>query len=231
VTRQLPLALTQREVRGRAALFVSPANALAVAAVDGWRDWPEGKAVLCGPPGSGKSHLGHVWAEEAGAATVAARDLAGADLRALAGSGAVLVEDADRIGGDAAAETALFHLHNMLGAARAPLLVTAALPPRDWRLRLPDLETRMQAAPLIRLDPPDDALLSATLVKLLADRQLHAAPGVIDWLMQRMPRSLQAARTIVAALDARSLADRRPVTVALARAVLDTLAEDAAGRA
>jgi chromosomal replication initiation ATPase DnaA len=89
----------------------------------------------------------------------------------------------------------------------------------------------MQAAPLIRLDPPDDALLSATLVKLLADRQLHAAPGVIDWLMQRMPRSLQAARTIVAALDARSLADRRPVTVALARAVLDTLAEDAAGRA
>lgn len=229
--RQLPLDLPLREARGRGDFFVSPANALALAALDDWRHWPDAKAVLCGPAGSGKTHLAAVWAAETGATVLGAGDLPGADLPALVAGGAVVVEDAEGIGGQDLAERALFHLHNMLAEVGAPMLVTARLPPRDWGIVLPDLETRLVAAPLIRLEPPDDALLSAVLLKLFADRQLTPAPGVIDWLMLRMPRSLQAAGTIVAALDARSLADRRPVTVALARIVLATLVETPEGQA
>jgi hypothetical protein len=34
----------------------------------------------------------------------------------------------------------------------------------------------MQVAPIARLEPPDDALLSAVLVKLFADRQIAVRP-------------------------------------------------------
>lgn len=225
MSRQLAFDLPARDEMTRAAFFVSPVNALALAAVDGWRDWPGGKMLLVGPSGSGKTHLAHLWAAETGAALIAAADLAGADLPALAAAGRVAVEDADALAGDRAAETALFHLHNLvLPAGR--LLMTATRPPRDWGLVLPDLMSRMQAAPVTRLEPPDDALLSAVLVKLFADRQIAVAPNLIPYLVARMPRSIGAARGLVAALDARALAEGRPITRALAAEILDSAGDE-----
>ncbi|MBP9183428.1 MAG: chromosomal replication initiator DnaA [Fuscovulum sp.] len=225
MSRQLAFDLPARDEMTRAAFFVSPVNALALAAVDGWRDWPGGKMLLVGPSGSGKTHLAHLWAAETGASLIAAADLAGADLPALAAADRVAVEDADALAGDRAAETALFHLHNLvLPAGR--LLMTATRPPRDWGLVLPDLMSRMQAAPVTRLEPPDDALLSAVLVKLFADRQIAVAPNLIPYLVARMPRSIGAARGLVAALDARALAEGRPITRALAAEILDSAGDE-----
>ncbi|MCB1539155.1 MAG: hypothetical protein KDJ49_09365, partial [Alphaproteobacteria bacterium] len=69
--------------------------------------------------------------------------------------------------------------------------------------------------------PPDDALLGAVLVKLFADRQMRIDIGVIEYCIARMERSFSAARDLVAQLDQRSLVEKRPVTVAMARAVLN----------
>ena len=69
-------------------------------------------------------------------------------------------------------------------------------------------------------------LLSAVLVKLFADRQLAVPPALIPWLLQRMDRSFAGAQRLVAALDARALAEGRPVSRALAQAVLDSPAAD-----
>ena len=220
MNRQLTLDLPLCEARGRDDFFVSPANALALAALDGWQGWPAAKAVLAGPPGSGKTHLAHIWSAATGARILAATALPGADLPALA-TAPVVVEDAQQIGGIPAAENALFHLHNLMAAAALPLLVTASAPPRDWGLRLPDLASRMQAATLIRLDAPDDALLHAVLAKQFADRQIAVPPGLIDWLVPRMTRSFQTARDVVTALDARALEEAGPITRQMAADWLD----------
>ncbi|SNX68894.1 DnaA protein [Cereibacter ovatus] len=217
---QLAFDLAVRPALRREDFFVSPANALALASLDGWRGWPRGKMVLVGPSGSGKTHLAHVWAAQTGADLIPAEALAATDLPRLAANGAVAVEDADTIAGDAAAEEALFHLHNLLIELGGVLLITAASPPRDWGLCLPDLKSRMQAAAVTRLDPPDDALLSAMLVKLFADRQIAVPPTLIPWLVARMDRSCDAARALVAALDARSLAERRPISRQMAADLL-----------
>lgn len=205
-----------------AGFFPSPANASALAMIGDDAAWPGGKLVLVGPEGAGKTHLAHIWAA-GGGRIVASQDLPGLDLRALGPR--VAVEDAELIGGNRAAEEALFHLHNLiLTAAQASgrLLITARTAPRDWGLRLPDLLSRMQAAALARLDPPDDALLAAVLVKLFADRQISVPPNLIPYLVARMERSIAAARDLVARLDARGLAEGRGVTRALAAEILDS---------
>ncbi len=219
MSRQLAFDLPAQAAYRRADFYPSPANAEALAAIARWRDWPSGRLVLIGPAGAGKTHLMHLWAEAAGAQIIAARDLAGADLPALA-TAPVAVEDADQIGGDPGAEKALFHLHNM--SAGQGLLISAATPPRDWGLGLPDLLSRMQALGIASLLPPDDALLSAVLVKMFADRQIVVPPNLIPYLVQRMDRSIAAARALVAALDATALALGRPITRALAAEVLDS---------
>ena len=214
--RQLAFELPPVVALTRSDFLTSDANRLALQAIDGWRDWPEGKLVLVGPEGSGKTHLAHIWAEAAGAVILPAAALAGADLAALSGT-SVVIEDAQRIG---PAEAALFHLHNMVRASGKALFLTADCPPRDWGLGLADLLSRMQAAPVVRLEGPDDALLSAVLVKLFADRQLQVAANLIPYLVSRMPRSVGAARSLVAALDARALAAGKPITRQLAADLL-----------
>ncbi|MBI1220121.1 MAG: chromosomal replication initiator DnaA [Rhodobacteraceae bacterium] len=221
----LPLPQARPAATGRADFFVSAANAAALAAVDGWQDWPQGKLVLVGPPGAGKSHLARIWAAETDAALLPAADLPAADLPALAATGRVALDDAHHVAGDAAAERALFHLHNMLAAAGGQLLLTATEAPNRWPVALPDLASRLQAAPVARLDRPDDALLAAVLVKLFADRQLHVAPAVIAYLATRIDRSLAAAAGVVVAIDRQSLTTRREITRAFAAEVLDTLTE------
>lgn len=220
MTRQLTFALPVIEGYARADFFASPANAQAMTAVDSWRDWPAGKMLLVGPAGAGKTHLSRIWADLAGAATVYPADLAAADLPMLAAIGAVCVDDADKVAGNAAAEAALFHLHNLLQSG-GRLLMTAATPPRDWGLGLADLQSRLQATAITQVLPPDDALLSAVLVKLFADRQITVPPNLISYLVSRIERSIATARDLVAELDAAALTLGRPITRTLAAEILD----------
>ena len=216
MTRQLAFDLPVATALTRADFFGSPANAAGLLAVDQPDLWPGGRMLLVGPAGSGKTHLAHIWAKAVGAQVVTVAGLDGA----LTGAATALaVDDAHLVAG--VAETALFHLYNRLGDS-GRLLLTAPVPPRDWGLQLPDLLSRMQAVAITRLEAPDDALLSAVLVKLFTDRQISIGLNLIAYLIPRMERSIRAARALVAALDARALAAGRPVTRALAAEVLDT---------
>lgn len=218
--RQLSFDLPARTALGRGDFFVSPANSQAVALIEGWRDWPSRKLLLAGPSGAGKTHLAHVWARLSGARIVAADALARADIPALA-AGPVAIEDAHAIARDRAAEEALFHLHNLVLAEGHALLVTAREAPALWDLGLPDLASRMAGTLMVRLGPPDDALLAALLSKLFADRQLSPTPDTVPYLARRIERSFDAAQGVVAALDARALTEGRAITRALAAEVLD----------
>jgi chromosomal replication initiation ATPase DnaA len=220
--RQLVLDLATRPALGRADFFVTGANRLALAQVDAWPRWPGGRLALAGPPGSGKTHLVHVWAARAGARVIAAEALPALDPGAVEEGAAVAVEDADRLpaGARGAAEEALFHLCNRLAAGGGSLLVSGREAPARWPLVLPDLASRLEAAPVARLEPPDDALLAAVLVKLFADRQLAVAPDLVRYLVGRMERSFAAAEATVTALDRAGLARHRPVTARLAADVL-----------
>jgi len=218
---QLPLDLAYRPALGRDDFLVAPANAQAVAWIDRWPDWPAPALAVFGPAGCGKSHLGEVWRARNSAVAIAARDLLETGLPALlAPSRAVVVDSAADVAGNARLEEALFHLHNLPREAGGHLLLLDRAAPARWSLALPDLMSRLRAAPAVGVDAPDDRLLAAMLVKLFADRQLRPGQEVLGYLLARMERSADAARRIVAAIDRASLAARRPVTVPLAREVI-----------
>jgi chromosomal replication initiation ATPase DnaA len=195
--------------------FVTDANRAAYTMIAAPEIWPQGKLVLTGPEGSGKSHLTRVFAGRHGAQILSAEVLPAG----LHPAGAIVVEDMDRL--PQASEEAMFHLHNHLAAHRFPLLMTARSHPTRWSVALPDLASRMQATTPATITGPDDALLQAVLMKLFADRQILPPPGVATYLVPRIERSFANAQRIVAALDAAALTEKRPITIKLAAQVLD----------
>lgn len=223
--QQLSFELPAKVALGRDDYFVSPANALAVAMIDAPQNWPGGKLVLSGPEGAGKTHLVHVWAAQTGARIVKARDVCEAEVPALA-QGPVAVEDVPEIATNADAQTALFHLHNLVLAEGHHLLLTGRAAPHLWALPLPDLQSRIDAAQHVALDHPDDSLLTAVLAKLFDDRQIVPRPDVIPFLVRHMDRSLNTAARMVARLDQVSLQERQSLSRKLAARLLGEAEED-----
>jgi len=219
--RQMPLGLRHRAALGRADFIVGRANREAIEIVDRWLAWPERGVLLVGPAGSGKSHLTAIWKEASGAADIAASKLADGDVERLAAERGVVVEDLHAGPID---EAALFHLVNAAREAGGALLLTSRLGPTALGLKLPDLVSRLRAMHLVELREPDDALLRQVLTKLFADRQLVVEPAVIDFIIVRMERSLEAANVIVDQLDTDALAETRAITRRLASEVLGRLA-------
>jgi chromosomal replication initiation ATPase DnaA len=221
---QFPLPFDHRPSLDGEDFLVGPCNAEAVAWIDRWPDWPGPALALAGAPASGKTHLASVFAQESGGRFITAADVAGVPPADLTGAGVPLIlDDAEAVAGDAAAEQGLFHLLNHLAGRPGTLLLVAAEAPARWGVRLADLGSRLNALPVATIGAPDDALMAALLVKLFADRQLQVGADVVNYLAARMERSFAAAQTLVGALDERALAERRGITVALARTVLEAL--------
>lgn len=205
---------------GRDDFLPAPPNAVALQTVEAWPAWPDPLLLLIGARGSGKSHLASIWAARAGAEIVSAAELATAGPFALAERPALVIEDADAIG---EAEAALFHLINLARERKAGLLLTAQQRPELWGLKTADLLSRLRLAPAVELGLPDDALLTAVLVKLFSDRQLIVEAAVVDYIALHIDRSLDRARQVVALIDREALARGRKVSRATARDVLQRL--------
>lgn len=211
--RQLAFALPHAESLTRDNFLEGPANAAAVALIDGWPEWPNRIMFLVGPEGCGKSHLAAVWAEQAGARLIAAHALNAANVPGALATGALVVEDLKPGDFD---ERALFHLMNLAREDGAFILFTARVPPSSFEIELKDLRSRLRAVPVVSLSSPDDQLFRALIVKFCADRQLSVDESVVGYLATRLERSYAAARRAVELLDAEALRQGRPVTRAFA---------------
>lgn len=219
-SRQLAFDLDLRPALGDEDFLVAPPNAEAVAWIDRYPDWPCPALAIIGPPGSGKTHLGRVFMARTGAAEIGISDLADA-AGVLGDAPKVFLDDAERIAGDAAVEEGLFHLFNKAREEGGAILLSASAPPARWPLKLPDLTSRLKTAPAPVIGMPDDALLTALLVKLFADRQLSVGEDVLDYVVPRMERSFAAARSFVGDIDRLALERKRRITVPLAREILN----------
>jgi chromosomal replication initiation ATPase DnaA len=214
MSEQLLLDFEHEAASGIEDFMPAPGNREALAWLARWPDWPAPALVVYGPPGCGKSHLARIWAARSGAVALAPARLAAA---AAEPPHAALLDPAAPVGD----EVALLQLYNRLREQCGHVLLLARQPVAAWQLRLPDLASRLRAAPAVAIGPPDDALLAVLLVKLCDDRQLAIPDDVVGYLVRHMERSFAAARAVVEALDLCSLRERRPLTVALARAVLE----------
>lgn len=220
---QIPFDLGHRTAMGRDDFLIAPNNQDAVAWIDLWPDWPAPTLILYGPVASGKSHLAAVWGERSNAACVNPGTLNDESIRHIASAAKhIILEDADGLIGNIEAEKGLFHLYNLFKEEKRSILLTLVEPPVRRAFALPDLASRLRAAPAVAIREPDDVLLGSILVKMFNDRQLRVGHDVINYIVLHMERSFEAARQIVETADRRAMIEKRNISVPLVREILGT---------
>ena len=191
---QIGLPFEWAEDKGGRDFVVSDANAIAVRHLESWRDWPVMTSILSGPPRSGRSTLGRLFA---------------------AMSGGTVIDDAEGAG-----DEPLFHAWNAAQLERRPLLMIARHPSAQWTVALPDLKSRLAAAPQVRIEEPDDILVRTLLERGLTRAGTDWAPDLADWLGRRIERSYATVTGVIDSLNAASIAQARRMTVPFARETL-----------
>ncbi len=211
--RQLALPFTELAQPYTAEDFCpAPSNAAArdwLARPDAWSN---GRLVLWGEAGCGKTHLLHIWAREH-----QAQILNGPGLRGfIRPDGPVAVDDAEL----AAQPEALLHLLNAAAEEGCFVLLAARQPPARMGYKLADLSSRLRASASVEIRAPEDELLEALLTRFAAAHQLHLPIHVRNLLLLHLPRAPAFYREAVARLDRMAMDGGARITRTMAAAML-----------
>lgn len=201
-------------------LIVSSSNLDAASLIDHWPAWNGPFAVLVGPRGCGKTHLAEIWSDRADAYRLDLGALNSADLDAAQAGRCISI---DGLTPDLLDETHLFHLMNSVRNAQSHLLLTSETPIELWPIKTADLMSRIKSATTVHISPPDDALLTGVIAKLFSDRQIDVQISVIQYIVQRIERSLEVAIDLVERVDKMALQNKTSVTKPLVKQMLDNM--------
>ncbi len=227
--QQLPLGV-QLEVSSRFETFRAGSNLAAVEELCALRTGPRQPVLwIAGPAGAGKTHLlqatcvrlgdhGHPVAYVPLARTMAAGPALLANYERL---DAVLLDDVDRVAGNAGWERALFSLHNELQEQGGRLVLSALNLPARVPFGLADLASRFSAASQHVLKPLPEAEQGDALLGRAHALGLELPPETLAFLQRHAPRDFGALCRLLDRLDAASLATQRRLTIPLAKQVLE----------
>ncbi len=126
-----------------------------------------------------------------------------------------VIDDAEIVG-----EETLFNAWNRAQEIAQPLLLISSLPPADWKIALADLRSRLGAAMLLQIPPPDDELVGQLLQKHLADRGTTIGMDALAYVTKRIERRYGAIEAFARDSNAAALAGNVPINLGLVKSLI-----------
>lgn len=186
---------------------------------------------LWGEAATGKTHLLQAVCDLAGdrAVFVPLSMFAAAGpavLEGLASRDLVCVDDIENVVGDPDWETALFDLCNQLVDAGGQLIVAASTTPRECRIKLPDLASRLSRLPVFHVHALDDEQRVGALQLRARHRGLELPAETARYLLKRSRRDMASLYELLDKLDLEALRAKRRLTIPFVRDVLQLSEND-----
>ncbi len=133
----------------------------------------------------------------------------------------VCLDDVEYIAGRPAWEEAVFHLFNRIRAENGRLLIASSVAPKDLRLQLPDLKSRLAWGVIYQLHRLTDEQKTDALQLHAHQRGLELPKSVGHFLLSRCSRNMSELFELLEKLDKASLAEQRRLTIPFVKQVLE----------
>jgi len=224
--QQLPLGVRIAD-RALFASFLPAHNGEAAAHLESLARGAVGNTWICGPGGTGKTHLLQatcVLASEsmrAGYFPLAQlRGMGTATLEGLNQLACLCLDDIDSVAGELEWERALFGLYRELEERGGRLVAAAQAPPALIQWSLNDLGSRFAGGPVFQLRALSESQQLQALQLRARVRGFELPEETARWLQRRFPRDMRSLYRLLDTLDEAALAAQRRLTVPFIRSVL-----------
>ncbi len=198
---QIPLNLRPKAQPSFSNFQIAASNEAAVTMLRARARWTSAALLMLGPTGSGKSHLGQAWQS---------RD------------GGEFFDDAHLTD-----EAVLFDaINRALAGQTSGLLLASHLPPAEWGVKMPDLNSRLNAMPTLTLGEHDEESLDPILRALFQQVGRTVGQDVVTYVLGRVERSVDVLRELVHELDIAAGTTKADLTKAFVAKYLRQRSED-----
>ena len=221
------MILKKKKIYEKDDFLVSDSNKEVYKLINRWPNWSSRKIIIFGDSGTGKTHLSRIWQKKTSAIILNLNKFKKIRFDNFFLKKNIFIienisnffdkikkKDKDDL------EKNLLHFYNLIEEKKGYLILTALNSPKFWKINLPDLKSRILSSIIVKINKPNDELLSSVLVKLFLDKQILIDKKIIKFIVYRSERSFTNLQNIVNKIDKQSLITKKKINISFVKKLI-----------
>ncbi len=196
--------------------YVSVSNYFAFNLIDKWPKWEKKILNISGEKFSGKTHLANIFKSKASALFLNENQINDEIFKKIKLYESIIIDGFS----NAFDEKLTYSILNLVDQDSKYLLINSETPIAEINFKLPDLASRSKNVLHAKIDPPDDDLIFAIILKNFSDRQIKLEKKIIEFVINRIDRSYGKISEFIYKIDELSLKKKKPINLKTIKEIL-----------
>ena len=196
--------------------YVSDSNYFAFNLIDKWPKWEKRILNISGERFSGKTHLANIFKSKTSALFLNENQLNDEAFKKIKLHESIIVDGFS----NTIDEKLTYSILNLVDQDSKYLLINSEIPISEINFELPDLSSRSKNLLHAKIEPPNDDLIFAIILKNFSDRQIKLEKKIIEFTINRIDRSYSKIAEFIYKIDELSLKKKKPINLKTIKEIL-----------
>ena len=213
---QLLLNLNHKQNFNEQDFYISKSNFYAYQLIQNWPKWEKNVLNIFGERSSGKTHLTDIFLSKHKGIKINSKKLNDEIFKELKIYENIVLDDFN----NEIEERLIFAFLNFIDNDNKFLIINSLKPINEINFSLNDIKSRAKNCIFAKIDPPDDDLIFALVLKSFSDRQIEIDKKLIDFITKRIDRSYSKISDFIYKVDELSLKKKKPININTVKQIL-----------
>ena len=196
--------------------YVSDSNYFAFNLIDKWPKWEKRILNISGEKFSGKTHLANIFKLKSSALFLNENQINDDLFKKIKLHESIIVDGFS----NSIDEKLTYAILNLVDQDSKYLLINSETPLGKINFQLPDLASRSKNLLHAKIEPPNDDLIFAIILKNFSDRQIKLEKKIIEFIINRIDRSYSKISEFIYKIDEFSLKKKKPINLKTIKEIL-----------
>ena len=196
--------------------YVSESNYFAFNLIDKWPKWEKRILNITGEKFSGKTHLANIFKSKSSALFLNENQINNEVFKKIKLYESIILDGFSNI----IDEKLIYSILNLVDQDSKYLLINSETPLSEINFKLLDLASRSKNLLHAKIEPPDDDLIFAIILKNFSDRQIKLEKKIIEFIINRIDRSYSKISEFIYKIDELSLKKKKPINLKTIKEIL-----------
>ena len=196
--------------------YVSDSNYFAFSLIEKWPKWEKRILNISGEKFSGKTHLANIFKSKTSALFLSEDQINDNIFKKIKLYESIIIDGFKNI----TDEKLIYSIINLVDQDSKFLLINSEISLGEINFKLPDLASRSKNVLHANIDPPDDDLIFAIILKNFSDRQIKLEKKIIEFIINRIDRSYGKISEFIYKIDELSLKKKKPINLKTIKEIL-----------